>query len=94
MHPGTKLLFMGGEFGQYAEWNHEKSLDWHLLDHAPHQGMKKWIIDLNKYYKETPALYELQFDYRGFEWLDYSDHEHSVVLFMRKANNSDRPPRI
>jgi 1,4-alpha-glucan branching enzyme len=84
-HPGTKLLFMGAEFGQYAEWNHESGLDWHLLDYEPHQGMKKWVADLNKFYKLSPALYELQFDYRGFEWLDYSDQENSIVLFMRKG---------
>ena len=84
-HPGTKLLFMGGEIGQYTEWNHEKGLDWNLLDYEPHKGIKQWIIDLNKFYKTTPALFELQFDYRGFEWLDYSDHENSVILFMRKG---------
>jgi len=88
-HPGTKLLFMGGELGQYAEWNHEKSIDWHLLEYDTHRGIHSWIKDLNSLYKETPALYELQFDYRGFEWLDYSDNESSVIAFLRKGSVED-----
>lgn len=84
-HPGTKLLFMGGEFGQSGEWNHDRSLDWHLLDYAPHQGVLTIMKDLNHLYKSEPALYELPFDEKGFEWVDYSDRENSVMIFMRKG---------
>jgi 1,4-alpha-glucan branching enzyme len=84
-HPGTKLLFMGGEFGQSSEWNHDKSLDWHLLEYNFHQGIYRIIKDLNHLYKTEPALYEFQFDDKGFEWLDYSDRENSVMLYMRKG---------
>ncbi len=84
-HPGTKLLFMGGEFGQSSEWNHDRSLDWHLLDHAPHQGILAIIRDLNNLYKSEPALYEFAFDDKGFEWVDYSDRENSVIAYMRKG---------
>lgn len=86
-HPGTKLLFMGGEFGQTAEWNHDSSLDWHLLGHAPHQGMLTLIRELNHLYKLEPALYQFSFDNRGFEWVDYSDRENSVIVYMRKTEN-------
>ncbi|MEJ0029754.1 MAG: 1,4-alpha-glucan branching protein GlgB [Bacteroidota bacterium] len=85
VHPGTKLLFMGGEFGQSSEWNHDKSLDWHLLEYNFHQGIYKIIKDLNHLYKTEPALYEFGFDNKGFEWLDYSDRESSVILFVRKG---------
>lgn len=84
-HPGTKLLFMGGEFGQSAEWNHDRSLDWHLLEYNFHAGIYKIIKDLNLLYKNEPALYEFAFEEKGFEWLDYSDRESSVMLFMRKG---------
>jgi len=86
-HPGSKLLFMGGEFGQTAEWNHDGSLDWHLLDYAPHQGMLTLIRELNQLYKTEPACFQFQFDNRGFEWVDYSDRENSVIVFMRKTDN-------
>ncbi|MCU0419636.1 MAG: 1,4-alpha-glucan branching protein GlgB [Cyclobacteriaceae bacterium] len=84
-HPGTKLLFMGGEFGQSAEWNHDRSLDWHLLDHAPHRGVFEWIKTLNALYKSEPSLYTYPFDGRGFEWIDYADRENSVIIYQRKA---------
>lgn len=84
-HPGTKLLFMGGEFAQSSEWNHDKSLDWHLLEFNFHAGIYKITKDLNHLYKTEPALYEFQFEDKGFEWLDYSDRESSVMLFMRKG---------
>ena len=84
-HPGTKLLFMGGEFGQTSEWNHDRSLDWHLLDYAPHQGIYKLIKYLNDLYKTEPALYFYSFDARGFEWVDYSDAHNSVVVYQRKS---------
>lgn len=88
-HPGTKLLFMGGEFGQQAEWNHDRSLDWYLLDHEPHRGILNLITDLNKLYKSEPSLYEFPFDDRGFEWIDYSDRENSVMIYMRKAQKKE-----
>jgi 1,4-alpha-glucan branching enzyme len=81
--PGKKLLFMGGEFGQYAEWNHDRSLDWHLLAHAPHAGLQRWIHDLNARHREEPALHELDTDPSGFQWVDANDSEHSVVSFLR-----------
>jgi 1,4-alpha-glucan branching enzyme len=84
-HPGSKLLFMGGEFAQSSEWNHDKSLDWHLLEFNFHQGIYKIIKDLNNLYKNEPALYEFSFDNRGFEWLDYADRENSVMLYVRKG---------
>ncbi len=84
-HPGTKLLFMGGEFGQSGEWNHDSSLDWHLLQYDFHRGVAHLMKDLNKFYKTEPALYQFAFSDRGFEWVDYSDQENSVVIFMRKG---------
>jgi 1,4-alpha-glucan branching enzyme len=87
MHPGTKLLFMGCEFGQSSEWNFEGSLDWHLLQYPYHNGVKILITDLNKLYKTQPALYEKQFSPEGFEWINYSDHQNAVMSFMRKGNN-------
>lgn len=85
-HPGTKLLFMGAEFGQSAEWNFEGSLDWHLLQYPFHEGIKKVITDLNELYKTQPALHEKQFSPEGFEWINYSDHQNAVMSFIRKGN--------
>jgi 1,4-alpha-glucan branching enzyme len=85
-HPGTKLLFMGCEFGQSAEWNFEGSLDWHLLQYPLHEGVKKLITDLNGLYKTQPALYEKQFSPEGFEWINYSDHQNAVMSFIRKGD--------
>ena len=68
--PGKKLLFMGGEFGQWNEWNHDASLDWHLLQYAPHEGVQRWVRDLNRFYRSEPALHEFDLNYRGFEWID------------------------
>jgi 1,4-alpha-glucan branching enzyme len=87
MHPGTKLLFMGCEFGQSSEWNFEGSLDWHLLQYPFHAGVKKLITDLNKLYKTQPALHEKQFSADGFEWINYSDHQNAVMSFIRKGND-------
>ena len=87
MHPGTKLLFMGSEFGQSSEWNFEGSLDWHLLQYPFHDGVKKLITDLNHLYKTQPALHEKQFSPEGFEWINYSDHQNAVMSFIRKGNN-------
>ncbi|MGV3459935.1 MAG: 1,4-alpha-glucan branching protein GlgB [Flavobacterium sp.] len=88
-HPGAKLLFMGGEFGQGAEWNFEQSLDWHLLDHHYHRGIKNLVRALNKLYKKQPALFEKQFTADGFEWINYGDSENSVLSFIRKGNNPE-----
>jgi len=88
-HPGKKILFMGGEFGQRKEWDHIHSLDWHLCEHASHQGIKKWTQDINRFYSQTPALYEKDFDQTGFEWIDLSDWENSVISFLRKGNSPE-----
>jgi 1,4-alpha-glucan branching enzyme len=85
--PGKKLLFMGGEFGQWREWVHDESLEWHLLQYAPHSGLQKWVGDLNHVYRSQPALYELDFDQAGFEWIDCNDVEHSVVSLIRKGRS-------
>jgi 1,4-alpha-glucan branching enzyme len=82
-HPGKKLLFMGGEFGERREWNHEESLDWHLLQYAPHQGLKRWVEDLNRYYTQQPALYQLDFAKEGFQWVDFHDADASILCFLR-----------
>lgn len=86
-HPGTKLMFMGGEFGQSDEWNFSKSLDWHLLKYKPHKGLQTFVKDLNALYKHTPALYEKAFSTEGFEWINYGDHENSVIAFIRKGHD-------
>ncbi len=82
-HPGKKLLFMGCEFGQYREWNHESSLDWHLLAQPLHAGLQKWMADLNRVYTAQPALHTMDFRGEGFEWLDRTDHARSVLSFLR-----------
>ncbi|MDD5440051.1 MAG: 1,4-alpha-glucan branching protein GlgB [Candidatus Omnitrophica bacterium] len=86
-HPGKKLIFMGGEFGQWAEWNHRKSLDWHLLDFPRHRGLKKWVSDLNRVYRRYPALHAIDFKPDGFEWIDCNDWQQSVVSFVRKGRS-------
>jgi len=88
-HPGTKLLFMGGEFGQTSEWNIEKGLEWWLLDHAPHQGVYNWLKALNHYYRNSKPLYEKQFDHDGFEWIDHGDAENSLLSFLRKGKDTE-----
>lgn len=87
-HPGTKLLFMGAEFGQSGEWNFEQSLDWHLLQYPFHKGIQTVITELNTLYKSQPALYEKQFSPEGFEWINYSDHENAVMTYIRKGNDT------
>ncbi|RXG23815.1 1,4-alpha-glucan branching protein GlgB [Leeuwenhoekiella aequorea] len=84
-HPGAKLIFQGGEFAQSKEWNFQQSLDWHLLEYEFHTGIQNCIRDLNKLYKNYPALYEKQFDHSGFEWLEWNDSENSVLTYMRKG---------
>jgi 1,4-alpha-glucan branching enzyme len=85
---GKKLLFMGGELGQWNEWNHEASLDWHLLDLPAHRGVQRWVEDLNRLYRSEPALHELDTDPAGFEWIDANDAEASVVSFLRKGRST------
>ena len=86
-HPGAKLLFQGGEFGQTSEWDFDGSLDWHLLDYDVHKGAQSLVKDLNKLYKKEPALHQKQFSPEGFEWIDHGDHENSVMSYIRKGNN-------
>jgi len=83
--PGKKLLFMGGEFGQRAEWNHDTGLDWHLLEHAPHAGVQRWVADLNRLYRREAALHALDFEPAGFQWIDCHDWEHSTLALMRQG---------
>lgn len=86
-HPGKKMLFMGGEFGQWREWNHDTSLDWHLCEFGPHQGLQRLVRDLNRIYQDEPALYEVDFDWTGFQWIDFNDADNSVISFLRKARD-------
>ena len=83
-HPGTKLLFMGSEFGQHGEWNFQESLDWYVLDYDLHAGVRKLVKDLNILYKKYPALHKKQFSSEGFEWINYDDSENSVIGYIRK----------
>ncbi|HEY0793358.1 MAG TPA: 1,4-alpha-glucan branching protein GlgB [Chthoniobacterales bacterium] len=84
-HPGKKLLFMGCEFGQWREWNHDASLDWNLVDQPLHGGLRRLVQHLNHLYKTEPALFEQDDSYEGFEWIDFHDSDHCVIAFMRKA---------
>ncbi len=88
-HPGTKLLFMGGEFGQYNEWDFQGSLDWNLLEFEPHKNTQNYYKALNNLYKTTPALYEKPFTGEGFEWISYDDHENCVMSYIRKGYNPE-----
>jgi 1,4-alpha-glucan branching enzyme len=87
-HPGKKLLFMGAEFGQWSEWYHEVSLDWHLLQYPPHQGLLQWMKDLNHFYRHEPCLYECDFEPKGFRWIDCKDWESSIVSFIRTGKST------
>jgi 1,4-alpha-glucan branching enzyme len=88
--PGKKLLFMGGEFGQWREWNHDYSLDWHLLGEPAHAGMQRLVRDLNLLYRREPALHELDHDPAGFEWVDCNDAEQGVLHLLRKGRSGTR----
>jgi 1,4-alpha-glucan branching enzyme len=88
-HPGKKMLFMGGEIGQWKEWDFDSSLNWQLLQYEPHQKLQRYLQELNRLYSAEPAMYEVDFDYGGFEWIDFSDSEASVVSFMRKAKYAE-----
>ena len=86
--PAKKLLFMGGEFGQWNEWYHEESLDWHLLEFPPHAGLQRWVKELNRTYRTEKALYELDFDPAGFEWIDCNDTQQSTLSLIRKSRST------
>ena len=83
--PGKKLLFMGAELGQRREWNHDTSLDWHLLGDAGHDGIRRWLADVNQAYREHPALHELDCDPAGFEWVHVHDSDAGVLAFARRS---------
>ncbi|BDY05894.1 1,4-alpha-glucan branching protein GlgB [Ferrimonas sp. YFM] len=83
-HPGKKLLFMGGEFGQWNEWNHQQSLDWHLLEYPSHQGVQSWVQALNRLYRDNPALHQLDHQPQGFSWLECNDADNSVFSYLRQ----------
>ncbi|MBI2790296.1 MAG: 1,4-alpha-glucan branching protein GlgB [Elusimicrobia bacterium] len=87
--PGKKLVFQGGEMGQRQEWSHDRSLDWHLLVHDSHKGVMRWVERLNRVYRSEPALHERDCDDRGFEWVDASDADNSVLSFLRKGASED-----
>ncbi len=89
-HPGKKLLFMGCEFAQWDEWHHDKSLDWHLTQFGPHQGIMRWVKDLNAVYKNEPALFQRDFTSDGFEWIDLNDYNQGVISFMRRSADGQR----
>jgi 1,4-alpha-glucan branching enzyme len=87
-HPGKKLLFMGDEFGQWAEWNHDTSLQWHLIANPMHSGLLRWVRDLNTLYRGERALHEVDFEPAGFEWIDSNDAQRSVISFLRRGKSS------
>ncbi len=84
-HPGKKLIFMGIEMAQWSEWKHDQSIDWHLLQYGPHQGIHQWVKDLNKLYRNEPALFQRDFTPDGFEWIDLNDYNQGVISFLRKS---------
>ncbi len=86
-HPGKKLLFMGGEFGQRQEWSHERALDWALLEDPGHAGIARWVEDLNRLLRDSPALHQQDFEAEGFEWVDCHDAENSVLAFLRRGRD-------
>jgi 1,4-alpha-glucan branching enzyme len=89
-HPGKKLLFMGSEFGQWREWSHDRQLDWDLAKHGEHAGLQRWVADLNRTYRDQPALHASDFVGDAFEWIDGNDSENSVLTYVRHYNG-DRP---
>jgi 1,4-alpha-glucan branching enzyme len=88
-HPGKKLLFMGCDIGDYLEWNYHTQVPWELLQFPIHAAFQSFVKELNRLYREEPALYEVDFDYTGFEWIDIADVESSVISFIRRAANRD-----
>lgn len=87
-HPGKKLMFMGSELGQEAEWDHDRGLDWHLLENEKNRCLKKWIADLNRLYVNEPSLYQLDFSPRGFAWINSQDADNSIIVFMRYSREN------
>jgi 1,4-alpha-glucan branching enzyme len=85
--PGTKLMFMGSEFAQSFEWNHDLQLEWHLMQYPLHRGVSACIKSLNRLYQSEPALYQKSFEPAGFEWIDMGDSKNSILVYMRKGNN-------
>jgi 1,4-alpha-glucan branching enzyme len=90
-HPGKKLLFMGGEIAQFAEWNYEQSLDWHLLESPQHKGILTLLKTLNKLYQDEPSLHKNDVEPEGFEWIDENDYQANVISFIRKGSKRDKP---
>ena len=88
-HPGKKLLFMGGEFGQKREWQHDESLEWDVLQYPLHAGVQRWLGDLNRCYRAQPALYEKDFSADGFAWIDFHDWEESIISFLRHGRHAE-----
>jgi 1,4-alpha-glucan branching enzyme len=88
-HPGKKLLFMGGEFGQRSEWQHDSSLDWHVLQYPLHAGVQRWVRELNRFYSAAAPLHAVDFSWEGFEWIDSNDNETSVIAFLRKSGSGE-----
>jgi 1,4-alpha-glucan branching enzyme len=90
-HPGKKLLFMGGEFGQRREWQHDESLEWNVLQYPLHEGVRRWVRELNRFYRGTPAMYQRDFTAEGFEWIDCNDRDNSVIAFIRRGTDAAPP---
>jgi 1,4-alpha-glucan branching enzyme len=88
-HPGKKLLFMGGELGQWREWNHDRQLDWEVLGDPLNAGLQRWVADLNRAYRDQPSLWDADYDPAGFSWIDCNDHENSVIALIRRARAKD-----
>jgi 1,4-alpha-glucan branching enzyme len=87
VHPGKKLMFMGSEFGQWREWNHDDSLDWSLLERPLHAGLQRFVQDLNALYRREPALHQVDFEPHGFEWIDCHDYEASTISLIRRGHD-------
>jgi 1,4-alpha-glucan branching enzyme len=88
--PGKKLLFMGGEFGQWAEWAHDRQLDWHLLDGPAHSSLRHWLQDLNRLYRSETAMHTADFSADGFDWIDCNDSRHSTISLLRQDRRAGR----
>jgi 1,4-alpha-glucan branching enzyme len=88
-HPGKNLLFMGGEIAQEQEWSHERSLDWHLLEDPQHEGVRRLVRDLNHVYRDQRALWDVDFEPSGFDWLEPNDAENNVVSFLRRSEDGE-----
>jgi 1,4-alpha-glucan branching enzyme len=89
-HPGKKLLFMGGEFGQYSEWSEARTLDWYLTEHSQHQGLQLFVSELNQVYRHHPELWELDHDPAGFRWIDAGNADQNILSFIRSDSKSNQ----